>query len=818
MTEAYPMKLTPVGNTEVTSKVVDVVPRNRIYTYAQAEDVYNRGCQSHIPLAAIYAKVDKLFDGLPPYNPETLKKLNQGHVNNTNFGDARNREEKGVGSYYNIFYSNKFLAEINFHDTPEFREILEGDLQTEVADVILKDWSNIATEEWTRLMRVGWSKDFFSRMSTHLKQCMRYGRNCFHWEDIENWMFSVGTAYSDFVTDDASVNCDENDVHIRKHQMSISRIIDIYENDNLGLYKKDVLAQIIIKTLEQRKDFSSYEEESTDIPSFIERVVRDVRDHNNFLVGFENQKVDVVTLLVKEFDFDGNGDGVSHLMFTPELACDGLMFFKNRAYDKMSEGLLISYLLPGSDKVKDAKGQGQLSYGPLLELTRQKAGLATNLKIDGTTFLTTETNSVADIRKITMPIGAGAIALLPNTISLAGQRSNVVSQSTIAAVEYFERDADKNSLFLSTANPNPEAPVSTQQRSYREAIELQEKNIVHYFATTLDPLYQNIFLKQLKYQNKSNSGAKLFQGFLDSCERRGIPKIVFEYKKSNIDTFTGLPTYLTIHAYKATGTGSQVADYQRIQDATASGIPQSLGARGLKYFEEQRIAAIFGQAAVAKYMPEADQENQPTIQDVMADTVTNDLEEGKPIRWSPDLNHAVFAETIITRMGQVIQAYMEGRGGQVTASDPEERQRLIDTNIALQALGNFGGLSLTVLAEDPLNQQLFRSLYPIFQQMEGIARGIYANAQKAMESAAQEKAQMAGQDNLELQKIIMKHEKDMLGAKLKGIVDMYKAKGSFNIDMIKLQNESIISQKRLMKDLQIDMIAANADNSQNNTN
>lgn len=775
--------------------VNDSLPVNRIETYEEALKEYERAVLPHIESAQVWARIDKLFSGVPPFNPQKLREHGQSHVVNADFGDARRKLQKALSAYYNIFYKNKHLADIHVQMSKGLlKQLGEG---VSLEDSSLQEWSQIITEEWTYSKRVSWKKKFLGFITSHLKQLMLYGVNHIFFPYDDNPLPESGSIYSHYSTRDSYVDTDKNDVHIVKHEFSLFELIRYYNTDTTGHWNKDALAELLIQKL-QEFELSSTDEDTTDQVSYLERTLERLKSHEGVANDFYNGKVEVATLFVKEFEVDGKKEGISHIIFTPHDTVSEPIFFKDRAYPKMSEVILISTLLPDVDKIHEAKGIGHINYGPLLELAKMKCNVATNIKLSGTTFFKTEAASVQDLRKVVLPIGG--VAVVPEKFNTVQTNTNLAAKNILEGVKYFENDLDKNSLFLLNPSSSDEAPVGTIQQRAKESVEMQQNNLAHYTATTLDQLYTLIFKKELQFQDKKNIGGLIAKEFIQRCIGRGVPKELFEYK--DINEITGLPSWFRLNAYQGVGTGSQIGDSLKIQEAYTFGIPQKLKTRGAQVFKELEVAAVFGQEFVDKLYPAADNADEPTNMAHFASIAANQLEEGKVVQFSPDLDHEVYSSVLLERMQQVAENYLSQPPTGMKEFKEQERQLLFTTDTALQALGSFLALHLTYLAEDPGKQNLFKNILPLFNRLEGLAQGIHANAEKSKDAMAREKAQEAAENNAAMRKVIFEHERGLLDSKLKHIREMFDSKGSFNLKLIQAREQGKIDRIKAIADAQ----------------
>ncbi len=773
-----------------------LLPEHRINSYHEALDEYSRAVLPHIQQSKVWARIDKLFSGVPPFNPKTIKELNQGHVVNTDFGDPRSRKQRAITGHYNIFFKNKFLAEISLEFNKDLAEILKTEADMERVDSSTLDvWSQIITEEWTYSKRVDWKEEFLNFISKHLDQLVLYGINHITFPNKKDPRPDAGTRYAHYSTSDAWVNVDRNDVHIVKHEFTAFELLKHYKSDQTGKWDKEAL-EVVLEQLLKPEEYDG--EHSNDQVSFVEHLIEKVRQHKGIHTDFHNTKVEVASLYVKEFETATQSEGVSHIIITPHITTERPIFTDNRAFKVMRDAILISTLLPGVDKIHDAKGYGHISYGHLLELTKMKCNFATNIKLSGTTLFKTETGSLGDIKKITIPVSG--IGIVPSSTEVVQGNNNLAVQNLISGVQYLEGDLDKNSLFAFNTASTDQSPVGNVQQRAKEFVELQQNNLAHYSMTTLTQLYTLIYKKELQYQDEDTTGGKYSKRMFVRMVRKGIPPAVFKYV--NIDPVTGLPSWFKVSSYRGTGTGSQIGDSLKIQEAYQFGIPQKLKTRGRQYFNEIEAATIFGQDAVLKLYPPEDVGDDPTYMATMASLAANQLARGEVVQFSPDLDHAVFASILLERMQQVAQNYSDSLKTGIEEFKEQERQILFDTDIALQALGNFLGLHLTFLAEDPVNRPLFNSILPLFNLLEGLAQGIHANAQKSRQTAAREQAEQQAGQNVALQKVIFEQQLKILEAKGKLSTEFFKAKGSFNIKLIQAQQQGAVDRIKAVGDAQ----------------
>lgn len=758
------------------SDLDDLIPEYRISTYEEAMAEYCRAVESHIPSMKVLSAIDKVFGGLPPYNPKRLAELGQTPTANFNDNTARAILQEAVSAHYNLFYESEFLADIDIIDCPELREQLEiPEPQTpEERDIkidSLTDWARIATEQWTYSKRIEWGECFTSMIASHLEDYYKYGFNVFFWNNPENPIAKAGSRYSHYMPADQSVCVDENDIHVVKHSLSIFELLEYYKSEKAVFWNKDPLRKVIVRSL-----IEDDEEPETNEVDRVEQIIKQVKAHQVCATSYYNQKVELVTILVKEYPKSGEKSRITRLTFAPYINTQGvgneedggdLLFFHSEKNKTLKDYVIYGTLLPNVSEVPQAKGIGHIGYQGLAELNRQKSSLYTTLKLSRTLGLKMGgSDSVTDGRMKTLAVGG--VIKLKSDESLEATKIAGITNSDMAAIDYLERSIAKSLSFITNPGTPSDAnlPASVANQKAIENSEQRRINVNHYLMTVLDPLFENILAKEIKYQNKDNLGARHAKSWIDRCVKEGVPKELFEAK--HLDEKTGLPKWIRIRAFRRNGLGTLVGNVAQLRTAYEFQIPQRLKGKEKEEFDRYEKQAIFGSALAKQFSQPRGRKSGMQYKDhTIAGLVANDLEDGKRLPpFSEEWDMEAFAEVLVRRMQEVIGEYEQVPKLNAEDTKQEERELLFKTDIALQGLVKWSAMVMTFLQEDPSKRESFRELYPIYKSSEGTAAGIHKNANLSRAAQAREQAELAQTNSIAERKMIAEMELKRLTAVL----------------------------------------------------
>ena len=93
-------------------------PHNIIQNITGAKALYYNARGEHLKRIDLYAAIEGLFSGNPPYNPAELSRYKLSHITNFNNLDARARYERAALAYWNLLNESHYLCQFEIRRTP----------------------------------------------------------------------------------------------------------------------------------------------------------------------------------------------------------------------------------------------------------------------------------------------------------------------------------------------------------------------------------------------------------------------------------------------------------------------------------------------------------------------------------------------------------------------------------------------------------------------------------------------------------------------------------------------------------------------------
>ena len=122
-----------------------IPPKNIIKTIHAAKAVYFRFREKHIKRIALYASIEGLLSGNPPYDSvELQQKVGLGHIANFNTLDGRAMYERGALAYWNLLNQTETLIKFELRFPGEMGKVPD-----------LVEFSDIMSRKWDEVVR-GW--------------------------------------------------------------------------------------------------------------------------------------------------------------------------------------------------------------------------------------------------------------------------------------------------------------------------------------------------------------------------------------------------------------------------------------------------------------------------------------------------------------------------------------------------------------------------------------------------------------------------------------------------------------------------------------
>lgn len=628
-------------------------PDNILKTASAAYNQYSAMRLEQIDRNIVYAGIDGMIGGNPPYDEAELAEAGLEHLTNYNNFKARSSYEKEAQGLWNLINSTDVFTKIVLSKAAGVPNA------TEWARVIAKNFSD-CVKKWP---------DFNVNFNLLGNQLTRYGyspvvfpnEKCPLWDVVRVSRFYIP---SQSETKSSKLTTCAIDV-----PMTIQELYSIYKKasnstSTKNRWNKDALGDFLMN---HANALSQNEQNPilnpVDLQSFI--------SNNDAAVNtYFTDIVKITHMYQVEFDTDKK---VSHYIISPDIFSDvkkeenegiDFLFFGDRQYDSIEQAIIIFTATPGEWTIHGNLGMGQKMFAGAQAVNMLDCGLVDNAKMSLGMLVKSLAQGGRDFSPIRVYPGVatdiGASEFVPNTLGANLDKAAFVSQ-------YISQGLEKNAANSGNDPSRPDAsqgsiaPSTAVYRAFDEFGVL--RNNVHHFYNTFDKVIRMMFIRFLSCP-ASCDGYKYAKEFLDRCEQDGVPEELLDYAKTGLD---GLPIqYRDVKAARVAGDGSTVARIMGL-DSIANLVPMFNEDERSEY-KKERVAAALGTDYIETFASSDSIPDETSGGHSLAVVENGMMSMGQPAGFSPDNNQAAHAETHLALIIDTIQKVQQKQISAVDAA------------------------------------------------------------------------------------------------------------------------------------------------------
>jgi hypothetical protein len=564
---------------QITSPAPGVLdaPENIIMTVPAAKAIYFQYRLEHLPRIELYAHIEGLIAGNPPYSPTDLAAARLSHIANFNNLEARSFYEQEALALWNLVNSSQYL--VNF------------ELISPAPDVPIPDaakWGEIMSRHWTTVVRE-WPS-FNVVFNTLTGQLVKLGVSVALWPDEHDWRWKTVELSRFFVQDQAQTDISLVTCVCVESIFTAQYLMEVYmqiKDKPAGAtpWDKDALAQLLLFTANDatKQNFQIYD--AMDIQRHIQN--GDTTYNQTF-----TDNIKLVSMFSQEYD-----GKITHYIFHPYFDFNEFVFKADRQYESMDEGVTIFTMSPGEFTIHSNLGLGHKIYSAAQATMQLDCSVIDMAKMSATLLIQTVPTGAKDVGQIRIYPG------VPTDIGTATVVRNQLGEniSQVIAASQYTSAKIKNNLINSGDDPMmPDksqgslAPSDARARDYKEFGVL--KNVIAHFYTQFDNVVRNMTTKM--YHSKSgNPGHDQVMRWKELCINDGVPEIFFATKGVKRNQ---LPPYVKVKAARAAGDGSLVGIKMALQDFAP--MVSSLGPKGRLAFQRMAVIADFGPEYIETFL------------------------------------------------------------------------------------------------------------------------------------------------------------------------------------------------------------------------
>lgn len=614
-------------------------PKNIVPTVSGARAIYFTYRSEHLARIQLYAAIEGLLAGNPPYSPADLEKHGLLHISNFNDLDGRAIYEKCAQGFWNLLNEAEYIAQFTLRGQDphivEFSEIIGQHFND-----VVRDWVSFETQ-----------------MNTMTAQLVKFGISPVMWPDERNWQWETVQCSRFFVQDQALADMEKLTCVCLETVFTSQELFQIYE------HFKDEPEDKSPWNIKELERFLMYRANTWVKPdsNLIDMMDLQRRIQNGDISWdtIFSDTIRLVTMLMKEYDgtytryiFD------RYFNSTPE----GFLYKVTDQYQCIEEALMIFTSSPGEFTLHSNLGAGQKLFAPCQANMQLMCSIVDVARWASTPLIQSPANITKDFEQIRFYPG------VPTNIGMAQLQQNNLGANInqlIGASQFVSSKLNAN-IAMSGDDPSvPDAsvgsisPSQARSQDYKEFSVLRS-NVMHFY-TQFDRVIRNMVIKMLNSQ-KGWPGYKYAKEWKDRCIADGVPE---ELLKGGTSEYYGLPKqFKSVKATRVAGNGSTLARIMGLQELLP--ISSDFGPREAKEYKREWIKATMGPEYVSVFMQESDDADNSAGGASLAGLENNSMQNGQSPIFSMDNDHYAHIATHMALANQMIQQrtqqQMDARG------------------------------------------------------------------------------------------------------------------------------------------------------------
>lgn len=577
-------------------------PKNIIQTVQGAKALYFSYRCEHLRRIDLYAQIEGLIAGNPPYNPADLAKHKLSHIANFNNLDARSLYERGALAYWNLLNEAETLVKFELRPGTWLDKEKSNQSRVSDQDPALTEWADIMATHWNTVVR-SWPS-FSVAFNTLAGQLVKFGISPALWPDERDWRWRTVELARFFVEDQAQTDIELVTAICVETIFTAQYLFEMYEQFKGLESPKEVdwdfdkcpwnireLSALLVWVANQ---FAKTDIEYFDMMDIQKRVQNGDLTYNAIF----SDSIRIVSLFYKEYD-----GTISHYMFHPRWDNGNFLFFQPSQYKRMEEGIIIFTASPGEFTIHSNRGLGHKIFSGSQAMMQLDCSIVDMARMSATPIIQGVSTGSKDFEAIRFYPGVvtnvGTATFVENTLG-----ANI--EQLIGASQYIMQKLTFNIANSGDDPSRPDAdtgsvsPTQARMQSYRE-FGVLKNNIAHFYSQ-LDRVVTNMTVKML-HSKPTYPGHEYVEEWKRRCMEDGVPKEVFSTGKTDV---LGMPLHLKVRATRVAGDGSTLARILGLQELQA--IAPEFGPKQARAYQREYVLAAMGNEYVSTFGPTDDQD------------------------------------------------------------------------------------------------------------------------------------------------------------------------------------------------------------------
>ena len=757
-------------------------PTEIVPSVIAARNIYWNLRTEHSPRTLLYAQIEGLIAGNPPYNSAELAAQGLGHIANFNNMDANAMYERTALAYWNLLNQTEYIAKFEVSTPPNVSKDEEMGM---LVDSSLVEYGNTMSRHFNDIVR-SW-KDFNTQFNMASGQHVRLGLSPILWPDASDWRWKTIELSRFFVKDQAPVDTDSMTCWCVESIFTVQALYQIYqvakEFPNATHWDTDELETFLLF-----KANSFLKPQEAGIFNMMDLQMR-IQNNDGLGTAAFSDEVRLISLLYREYD-----GKISQYIFDKYWdSGSGKFLFKHPSqYECLEDVMILFTSSPGEFTIHSNKGLGHKIFASSQAIMQLDCSGVDMARWAATPILETPA---------TDPSSADGIRLypgVPTNIGMAKFANNTLGANVNQIIGMSQYITSKINYNLANSGDDPSMPDKSMgsisdstalRQAYKEFGIL--KNSIAHFYTTWDLVIKNMVAKML-HSKKGDSGYEYANEWKQRCISDGVPEIIFSVKsKSKLE----LNRYLKVKASRVAGDGSDVAMIMGLDQLTP--FASSFGARESRNFLKLKITAALGLDYVPELLSAQDDTDMNAGGATIAGLENAIMKGGESPVFSPDNDQKAHFSTHMALGNFVIQSIQQQQMSVLDA----------DTifNVLIPHLGDhWNTLTKSIFAQAYVQQNM--RAWKQLQDYATLNRRNAAQAQQAELKKRQEQEQKTNEAMTDEQIKTMQAQGDERRAEAKSQATITRTKDTADKrgDIMKESARSTAETKRLEVQLKAD--------------
>lgn len=674
-------------------------PTNLTQTVYAARSLYEYIRLQNLGRLELFAAIEGLIQGNPPYDPTELQQNGLGHIANFNNGDATSQYEKGALVYWNLLNFTEFIAKFTFYDTlnPDFLDYAETLARN--FDLVIREWPS-----------------FIRHFCCLSAQLVKFGYTALLWADERDWRWKPIETCRLFFPDQVSTDEELLTTIFVESNFTIQYLYQVYAKyKNTPAEKSPWNIKPLETYLLYRANRWGGGNTAGTFTSVLNMMDLQTSLQNNdvFINWFYSDEVRLVSEIQQEYT-----GKYSHYIFDRFFTQvggggnDGFLFFLSEQYTSLSEAFALFTASPGVFTVHSNRGLGHKIFAPCQATMQLDCDIVNMARLSSTPFIETPTIGASNFESIT--IRPGVPTIIGNAKLAQNNLGTNISQ-LVGANQYILNKLRTN---LSNSGDDPQTPDSNvgsisdsqaRRQDYREQGVL--KNSVSHFYNTWDGVLATMLSKGSNAK-KGYPGYDTFARWKELCLEQGVPAEVFSRENGKFK-------YFFIKASRVAGDGSTLGLMTGLQ--TVAPFAGEFSAKGARQYAKDSVRTALGPDYVAAYLG-AEDKDEDAGGASLAQLENNAMQSGQPAKFSPDNEQRPHIVTHFELGQQIVQARQQQ---QMSATDADKILTILMPHM---------GEHIQFTAKSPLQSGFIKSIKENWDQLRNYAQLNRKNAEAEQEA------------------------------------------------------------------------------------